>query len=114
MMNDRDADKASFPTQIACKVSENPFAGTQLGWHRSGDDVDLAENRQQLHQCRPISLLRTPVSGTIGQISPDSLLINIGNAKLLEFKPAAEITTQPQTPPRSWSAISLPDQPRRV
>jgi len=114
MMNDRDANEASLPSQITGKAAEDLFGGARLCWHKRADRVGLAENRQQPDQCRPISLLRTPVSGATGQVARDKRLIEIRNAEPPEIKPAAQISDQPQTPPGRWPTISLPDQTRRV
>jgi hypothetical protein len=70
MTNDRAVGKPAFPSQIAGKILVNPIA-----------------------------LLRTSLSGTIGQVSCGSAFIDIANAKLPAFQPTAEIANQTQTPP---------------
>ena len=98
MTNDRAAGKPAFPSQIAGKILENPFAGAQLDWSLGCDGIDLAQDGQQLLQRGPIALLRTSLSGTIGQVSCGSAFIDIVNAKLPAFQSTAEIANQTQTP----------------
>nr|WP_247881324.1 hypothetical protein [Skermanella sp. TT6] len=108
--DDRGVVKPALASEMPGKVLEDPFACAPLDRFPGRNGIGLAQDRQQLPQRGPVARLRTPESGTIGQVLRGGLFIDVADANLPVFQPAAEVSDEAQTPPCGRAAISFLDQ----